>query len=102
MSSARRRSENASDTHTSWRDSRMTASRIVGAILRLALAIFLLLYGIVTWQHGARDEPFSDYLNLQDCIAKNLGKRRDPEQYCKAIRRKVRRARRRKVWRKRF
>ena len=81
----------------------MSASRIVGAILQLALAIFLILYGIATGQHGVEemsaDEPFGEYQNLQDCIAKNYGKRRDPEQYCRAILRKVQRARRRKYGR---
>ena len=99
MSSARRHMESASNTHTSWRDNRMSASRIVGALLRLALAIFLILYGIATRRHGVADESFGEYQNLEHCIAKNWGKRRDPEQYCKATRSRVRSARRRKYGR---
>lgn len=68
--------------------------RIASSILRLILAILLILYGIVGMLERS-DEPFGEYQNLADCIAKNLNKR-DPEQYCRAIRSKVARARRRK------
>jgi len=74
--------------------------RIVSLIAQLLLAIFLICQGIQLWieDYRLKDEPFADYENLADCIMKNLNKR-DPEQYCRKIRDKVRTARRRKCGR---
>jgi len=44
------------------------------------------------------EKPFAGYKNLEDCITQNLDKR-DPEQYCRKIKSKVERARRRKYGR---
>ena len=76
------------------------SDRIASSILQLLLAIFLILYGIAKMleQHGKKDEPFGEYQNLADCIRKNWNKR-DPEQYCLKIKRKVETARRRKYGR---
>ena len=72
-------------------------SKIASLIAQLILAIFLILYGIHLWiiDYGLKDVPFAEYENLTDCINKNLDKR-NPEQYCRKIREKVERARRRK------
>jgi hypothetical protein len=85
----------------------MSVSRIAQGILQFLFGFFLIIFGVHLWLKALtferkldeRDPPFNGYTNLADCIAKNWGKRRDPEQYCRAIRRKVLTARRRKYGR---
>jgi len=71
--------------------------RIASLILQLFFAVLLIFYGInqMVEDWRTRDEPFAEYESLDDCIAKNWNKR-DPKQYCLAIKRKVERVRRRK------
>ena len=72
----------------------MSEGRIASLIAQLILAVFLILYGIAGML-VKKDESFGEYKNLEDCINKNWNKR-DPEQYCLAIKRRVERARRQK------
>jgi len=101
LSSARKQLENASNTVTGWRRSveepMSDGGRIASLIAQLIFAIFLLFCGIHWWikDYAQKDEPFADYENLEDCVMRNQNKR-DPEQYCRKIRSKVQRARRRK------
>jgi len=72
----------------------MSEGKIVSIIAQLIVAIFLIFYGMAEMLRQ-KDEPFAGYQNLADCISKNWNKR-DPRQYCLAIKRKVEHARRRR------